>query len=353
MNPKLFVPYNVRNQIINENSTKEKDLQEFAEVDHNSILKSYMSEKKIHKAFSKRQYDGLVGRTKNFGLNYDNFIKGIGNTIKDLKYTIDHPYGSLNCGFIMNPSRFISPEFTGDTGLKAYWKFNETSGDIINVSASGVDLGSNADLQMAGSPTYNVSSGVTNMDYSMTFDGVDDKGLAGTSTSQWNFMHDTSALWTVAFWSKVTGTSGNEAWLGTGDSWETAQNIGMNFGLTLSNLTARFTIGNGTSPVCLINAPPSWVPDKTSWHLYTLTYDQSSASNNAKMRNDVANLQQGTKTAQTPSGSDSTDVMNVGKDQQGGHWLTGGIEEMSIWNKVMSLSDQNALYNSGDGLEIY
>ena len=41
-----------------------------------------------------------------------------------------------------------------DTGLKAYYKFNETSGNLINVSESAVDLGSAADGTSSGDPTY-------------------------------------------------------------------------------------------------------------------------------------------------------------------------------------------------------
>ena len=40
--------------------------------------------------------------------------------------------------------------FSDDTDLKAYWKFDEASGDIIEVSQAAAALGSAADLQVSG-----------------------------------------------------------------------------------------------------------------------------------------------------------------------------------------------------------
>ena len=53
MKPKLFVPFNVRNKIINEDGNKKKDISKLAYKYNYSTLTSYMSEKKIYNAFIK------------------------------------------------------------------------------------------------------------------------------------------------------------------------------------------------------------------------------------------------------------------------------------------------------------
>ena len=81
------------------------------------------------------------------------------------------------------------------TDLKAYWRFNETSGSITNVATtygSGVSLGSDADLTANNSPTYDQTGSPTDLGNSVLFDGSNDYCNAGTSVSQFNFLHNIS-----------------------------------------------------------------------------------------------------------------------------------------------------------------
>jgi len=50
----LFVPFNVRNKIIYENCTNEKDITELPTKDHCETLLSYMNEKQIFDGINKR-----------------------------------------------------------------------------------------------------------------------------------------------------------------------------------------------------------------------------------------------------------------------------------------------------------
>ena len=102
-----------------------------------------------------------------------------------------------------------------DSQLKLYAKFNETSGDIINVSESSDSLGSSADLQVSGA-SYNQSE--SPFGYAMTFDGTNDNAKAGTSTSQFNFLHDSATMkWSMCFWANSTGGDGDGIILNRGD----------------------------------------------------------------------------------------------------------------------------------------
>ena len=234
-----------------------------------------------------------------------------------------------------------------DTSLKAYWKFNEASGDIINQSASGVDLGAGADLQITGA-TY--QTGTPPIGNSMLFDGVNDFGVAGTSLSQFNYMHNTTALWTVAWWMKARSTAVDEfvfgepqgaAQIGTTIRFSSAQNF-------------EIVIVNGGAVIANGLTSTNYVPDLTSWHFYVSTYDQSLGTLNWKMRRDDANQETINKTVNTPSNANATYAHHFARraDSSAG-FGDFYISECSNWNKIMSASDQTSLYDGGAGKEIY
>jgi len=55
----LFIPFNIRNNIILENCTNEKDISEFKPNEQITILQSYMKEKDIFNGVNDR-----IGKTK-------------------------------------------------------------------------------------------------------------------------------------------------------------------------------------------------------------------------------------------------------------------------------------------------
>ena len=348
MQPKLFVPFNVRNKIINEDGLINNDISDLTQKSHYSTLTSYMKESKIYNAFMKRQVDGLNGKTLNFGINYDNFKKGISDSVKDIKYALDHPYSSLNCGFIINPSRFASSVSIEDTSLKAYWKFNESSGDIINQSESAVDLGSGADLQVTGA-TY--SSSASPLGNSLLFDGVNDYAVAGTSLTQFDYHHNTTAVWTTAWWMKNNGGASDDHIFATIDTDDVDQGFDIRFNDTDDLL---MFISNGAGNICTLSTASTFVPDATNWYFYTVSYDQALGSNNMEARRDNANvINASTSGAESASSAGySAKIAVHPRNTAAGH-SNINMSEMSDWNKVLSDDDQTSLYNGGAGLEIY
>ena len=107
-----------------------------------------------------------------------------------------------------------SVEPLDDENLVGYWKFNESSGNIINVSESDESLGSAANISMTGG-TYDVTGTPSGIGNGVTFDGTDDYGTFGTSTSQFNFMHNTSAVWTLAWWMKLNEIGSDDTFCAT------------------------------------------------------------------------------------------------------------------------------------------
>ena len=250
-------------------------------------------------------------------------------------------------GFLINPYRFTVAGFD-DTGLKAYWKFNEASGDIINVSQSAVDLGSAADIQISGA-TYAQTGKIGN---ALSFDGINDVGVVGTSASQFNFMHNTTALFSINFWVKRI-TLAQPPVIFTTTSGST-NNIGVwiNF---VANNDIDFAIVRGVGGTYVItNAGNSLVniADTTTWHMVTYTYDQSLASLNLKTYLDGTASTTLNKTVNAPSNSNATRAANMFSDANFG-FGANYFDEMSIWNRILTQAEITSLYNSGAGLEIY
>ena len=235
-----------------------------------------------------------------------------------------------------------------DTDLKAYWKCNEVSGDIINQSQSAVDLGSGADGQVTGA-TYVSSGGGSPFDYELSFDGVNDKLVFGSSTSQFNFMHNTVAKWTLNFWLKKNT-------LATAyQLFSTFLDTGVDTGVSIytnANDNLEIVIWNGVTVIPLIFASTANFFPNTNWHMYTIQYDQSLGSNNLTVKRDNANTENATKSAGTPSSGNHDEAGRFGERSNGTKNLDGDLAEMSLWSDILT-TRLSELYNSGSGLEIY
>jgi len=235
-----------------------------------------------------------------------------------------------------------------DTDLKAYWKFDETSGDVIEQSESAVALGSSADIQITGA-TYEDNG--SPLGTGMSFDGVDDFGIAGSSLSNFNFLHNTTALFTICFWAKLRKAS-DKFVLAT---CETDPQVGLKLGMNSTDFRIYTLNGETSDNLCLnFGGSSGFIPDDTYWYFYIFRYDQSLSDTNFNATRDNANLQQSNKTANTPSNANQSYPMNFARRPDTGIDFTIlSIAELSIWNKIMNDADMTSLYNGGSGLAIY
>jgi hypothetical protein len=329
----LFVPFNVRNSMISDIGTDINDLELYQQYE---TLKSFMPESDIFNGLSKSYITGKLPA------HFD-----CGGWIKS-RPTENHYIQSYQALFTFsNPSinRGVS-----DDNLKAYWKFNESSGDIINQSQSAADLGSGADIQITGG-TYSQTGIIGN---SVQFNGTSDYGVIGTSKSQFNFMHNSSGLFTMFFWMKYTdGTADRKIWHNTNG----LSDIGCSLAVgAAENLYFQLFDGDGAAPYITLDVS-SYVPVEDVWHMYCIDYDYNggtSTGTNINFRKDNANLNSTGLSDTTVSDSDSTYVMHISKNSAGASgYLKGEFDEWSCWNKVLSDDDRASLYNGGSGLEIY
>ena len=235
-----------------------------------------------------------------------------------------------------------------DTDLKAYWKCNQSSGDITNDSISAATLGSGADGQVTGA-THVPSGGGSPFGYELSFDGVDDKLVFGSSLSQFNFMHNTTAKFTFNFWLKLNTLSTSYQLFST--MLDTSLNVGVSF-YTNSTNDLEVVIWNGSAAQPMTFASTAnFFPD-TNWHMYTIQYDQSLGSNNLTIKRDNANTENATKAAGTPSSSNHHEAGRMGERSNGTRDLDGDLCEISLWGDILT-TRLGELYNSGSGQAIY
>ena len=128
----FFVPFNVRNKIINDSK---KDINEYKTKEQLQVLLSYMKEKQIYQGLEKSNYQKLSNprnRSPFYKMGINHGFSQIGKLeVLEMHY---QAMGIKNVGLVGR----LSSSFP-DTNLKAYWKFNEASGNIINQSQNMKD----------------------------------------------------------------------------------------------------------------------------------------------------------------------------------------------------------------------
>ena len=237
-----------------------------------------------------------------------------------------------------------TPPFEDFDELKCYWKFNESSGNIINQAAavgSTDSLGSNADLIVTGA-SYNNSNTPFN---TMNFDGVNDVAKAGTSVSQFNFMHN-GGKWTWCMWIEINDITeeGNlfSNTTGTNDYGARVLNAG----------TPRFNMGIYDSGLWLNRNSTTYGLTNGNPFFLVFTWDKDESTKKFVYYKDgveMETMQQST-TQGTSANANSTLGIAANGISQG--FLSCNIAEVSVWNRILTTDEITQLYNSGNGLEL-
>ena len=239
------------------------------------------------------------------------------------------------------------------TGLKAYYKFNESSGNIVNVAntiTGNSTLGTGQNITMNGDPTYSVTGTPSSFGNAVSCDGSGDYGQFGTKTD-WNFLHTTGATWTINVWLKFDASVVANKQLF--DNTQTADStIGLNIRTQSSN---RFRViiprgvGN-SSTLDTDNNPNLPIPTDNAWHMYTFRWDQSSGNGVLTYNRDGANELTKNGSGNGTTTSDCTDSPRLfSQSNSVSGELDSEIAEMSIFNTVLTDAEVTRLYNSGSG----
>ncbi len=365
--PPLLVPFNVRNQIINENGKgfdNNPDITRIKFSKQYEILTSYLKEKQIFAGINKRNSDILFkAKTSRPPVDYDEYRRGkplinsynaMSKILHNVKMALlyGHKSSILCCGFWgnMGDGAYRDDAFD-DTDLKAYWKFEASATPVPNDSQSAADLGTAADLDMTGA-THVAAGGI--IGDSWDFDGVNDNGIAGSSLSQFNFLHNASYLATINLWYKKNSASpgGTRTLFGTARG---ANDIG--FEIFLDDTAAQdfnIDIVRGSSPrVHEIITVTNQIPQDVNWHMITVRSDNGSTLMDFTLDGANGSVESSTTEGAAPSASNANAALRVGESIDAGFDYDGDLDETTVFNRYVSDSEITDLYNAGSGLEIY
>jgi len=269
-------------------------------------------------------------------------------------YSASTKIGTVNTGDKIPYSAFSAGNGGGglgyDENLKAYWKCDEASTPILNSSVSDESLGSAAQWAVTngtfatGSPPLNTA---------LDFDDGDTYAKAGTSLSQFNFMHDTSALFSIVWWMKLSSLNPDAQFINTTQS---STKAGM--GITLNvDESISYRIYNTAGEATAANTAADFIPNATNWFFFCFRYNESLANTNAVWRRDDGNEETNNKGAASPSDDNAPFPLFIGAKVKATtpseQYMNAQVNEISLWNETLSSDNETSLYNDGDGLEIY
>jgi len=236
--------------------------------------------------------------------------------------------------------------------LKVYYKFNEASGDLINhaIVANGFDdgLGDAVDGTITGA-----TQGATGrIDEGYSFDDLEYITL-GSDASLFNFMHNTTAVFTMNFWYKKDNV-GDKLSPFVNSNQNTSAD-GIDFG-SASATNLRFVVRDGTGGFA--GAPLNTgvtlpITDDTEWHMYTLTYEYNGTGvQGSEWFVDGVSQEVDVTSDNEPLDTDADKVPQLGEAPDGTWNTVGIIDEFAIWNRVVTDAEITDLYNGGAGLEL-
>jgi hypothetical protein len=245
--------------------------------------------------------------------------------------------------FITNPYRFAAGGLVIDkSNLKAYYKFNEASGDVINqaTSVGSSDAITSSDLTVTGA-TYQ-AAGQGDFTYGMSFDGTTDKAVSQSANTTWQFMSDQNDA-TVCFWINPIGTVVN------GKAIMATVNSGANSGFIFdyrSTGDLRFLTEKSASPTGNVN----WTaPNLVAGTWTFVVHRHNNSSNIFELFTDNTDHGNNPATVPTANAPDAT-LQLMDTDYTG---AAGGVlSEMTFWERALTDDEISDLYNSGSGAEL-
>jgi len=239
------------------------------------------------------------------------------------------------------------------TELKAYYTFEEESGDLINeaANAGSIDsLGSEADGKLETGVTQGQTGLIGN---SYEFPGASNGQVElGTSKSQFRFLHDSPTMkWSVNIWLSTTDISFIKGIFTTGGC--STSDVGMDLLYDGSLLSEKIVVTlpqgiSGQQTVVALFSQTGILAADGQWHMISVTHDHDRDDENMKLYVDGVFKEFATKNPISPINSNHDEVGTIGTCE--GLPYNGFLDEFSIWNRILNPSEILDLYNNGAGL---
>lgn len=215
---------------------------------------------------------------------------------------------------------------TLNTGLTAYWKLDEASGTRVDSGANGQDLTDNN--------TVTSNTGIINNAAEFIAANLERLSHVDSTTLSLGDIDCTMAFWVYLSSTNTAMGIGNQYAAAGSRSWR----------LLYFSSSAKFRIGVSNDGTTVTNHDSTFVnPVASTWYLVIWWHD----SVNDLIGIDVSGT---SNTSSYSSGIfDSTADFNVGRQDSGGTYWNGRIDEVGFWKRVLTAGERAELYNSGAG----
>ncbi len=218
------------------------------------------------------------------------------------------------------------------SGLVAYWKLDESSGNATDIVSSRVLTNNGTITYSAGKINNGSDFGSSNTTkYFSTADAAALDFTTGFTISLWFkrtgdsgtfshlFLKPSNSTWVSPYFVygvRITDTDELEAWANSSASGTATTSTGGSFGAdgVWKHVVVRF--------------------DQTTIEIHVNGAEAATASNTASIANSAQSVVIGTRHA--------TDT---------GEWYSGMIDEIGLWNRALTLTEITRLYNSETGIQ--
>lgn len=239
----------------------------------------------------------------------------------------------LTVSALAQPLTSHDPAFLQSTsplrkGLVGYWSLEETSGTRYDRSSSGNHLTSNNSVGQAAGKVANCA----------TFVRTSSQLLSKTGNSSF----PTNSV-TIASWVKLTTFPANATYPALACKWGAVTN--RQYSLYLDGDADRFafTVATNTAGgTHTVVATTFGLPSTNSWIFVAAWYNAASSTINIKVNNGTTDT-----SASVNPVTISTADFELGRQLT--YYLDGNLDEVGLWNRVLTSTELTSLYNSGRG----
>jgi hypothetical protein len=231
--------------------------------------------------------------------------------------------GALTDSSTQPGNSVYSPDVTN--GLIGHWKLDETSGTVaVDSSSSGI----NGTYENITLPTQSIAG---RYDTAVNFiDGSFNRVNIGDNYRL------TGSPFTLSAWINPTTITIQESII---DKLYASQGYRLRFDINKLRFDIRDASGTVESLVSPINPISTGV-----WQHVLVTYDDATTANMYVNGALIAS-----KTDFTITKADGTSPLYIGRNRNNSDWFDGGIDDVRIYDRVLSSTEVSTLYNFSDG----
>lgn len=231
----------------------------------------------------------------------------------------------------------MSDDSISISGAVSHWKLNDNAASTVVVDSELLQDG----VASANTDTFN-DAGVVNG--ALDFGGTQKATIADNAA--YSFTNDsTDSAFSISAWIFVTNTGSSQRiiskWAGSSREW---------LFYIDSSERLQLLLWDEATDGSITTVSNSAVP--TGWHYVTATYSGSdtAAGINLYIDNVLATSTDATNGTYNSMLGTATDVI-IGTDGDGTAYFQDKIDNIILFNKVLSTSEISSLYNSGNGTE--